>query len=122
MSTENIYQAVLREAARQHQIRPFRDHLDIGSGNGSLIRLFQDRFGTRARACDYTDELMKLPGQKVDIANLNDQPLPYSAGSFDIDRNRRRGPCIEIGRSQLETPFAGAQQDAAENGDCHPPI
>ena len=84
MSTENIYQAVLREAARQHQIRPFRDHLDIGSGNGSLIRLFQDRFGTRARACDYTDELMKLPGQKVDIANLNDQPLPYSAGSFDI--------------------------------------
>jgi SAM-dependent methyltransferase len=35
-------------------------------------------------ACDYTAELMQLPGQTVDIANLNDQPLPYADASFDI--------------------------------------
>ena len=84
MSTRHIYEAVLSEAARQQRTRPFHDHLDIGSGNGELIRLFRDRFGTTACACDYTHELMKLSGQKVDIADLNVQPLPYPDASFDI--------------------------------------
>ena len=34
--------------------------------------------------CDYTDELMKIPGQKVDIANLNHEPLPYGDATFDV--------------------------------------
>jgi ubiquinone/menaquinone biosynthesis C-methylase UbiE len=84
MSTEHIYRATLRAATQRQSVRPFREHLDIGAGNGELIRLFQQRFGTRARACDYTDELMKLPGQRVDIADLNTQPLPYPDASFDI--------------------------------------
>jgi ubiquinone/menaquinone biosynthesis C-methylase UbiE len=84
MSTSNIYAAVLREAGQQYKIRPFRDHLDIGAGNGELIRLFQERFKTKASACDYTRELMKLPGQTVDIADLNVQPLPYPDASFDL--------------------------------------
>ena len=84
MSTSNIYTAVLREAGQQHRRRPFRDHLDIGAGNGELIRLFQEQFRTTASTCDYTHELMKLPGQKVDIADLNVQPLPYPDASFDL--------------------------------------
>jgi SAM-dependent methyltransferase len=84
LSTERIYQTVLREADAFHRARPFRDHLDIGAGRGELIKLFHDRFQTVSRACDYTDELMKLPGQAVDIADLNTQPLPYPDASFDI--------------------------------------
>ncbi|MEI7807760.1 MAG: class I SAM-dependent methyltransferase [Verrucomicrobiota bacterium] len=84
MSTAPIYEAVLREAAPQHQARPFRDHLDIGAGNGELIRLLQKKYNTKASACDYTHELMKLPGQTVDIADLNVQPLPYPDANFDI--------------------------------------
>jgi ubiquinone/menaquinone biosynthesis C-methylase UbiE len=84
VSTERIYAAVLHEAAESHRARPFRDHLDIGAGRGELIRLFRDHFNAASRACDYTDELMQLPGQKVDIADLNFQPLPYPDASFDI--------------------------------------
>jgi ubiquinone/menaquinone biosynthesis C-methylase UbiE len=84
VSTERIYQTVLREAAALNRSRPFHDHLDIGAGRGELIKLFHDRFGTVSRACDYTNELMKLQNQKVDIADLNSQPLPYPDASFDI--------------------------------------
>ena len=44
----------------------------------------RERFKAESAACDYTDQLMKLPGQRVDIANLNTQPLPYTANSFDL--------------------------------------
>ena len=59
-------------------------HLDIGSGDGSLIRLLGNRYELTSRACDYTDELMQLPGQQVDIVNLDTEPLPYAADSFDL--------------------------------------
>jgi ubiquinone/menaquinone biosynthesis C-methylase UbiE len=84
MSTERIYQATLRIAAPWHRARPFRRHLDVGAGRGELIRLFRDRFGTEGTACDYTDELMKLAGQRVDIADLNVQSFPYPDASFDV--------------------------------------
>ena len=84
MSTQPIYTTVLREADGFHRTRSLRDHLDIGAGRGELIQLFKDRFGTVSRACDYTEELMQLPGQTVDIVDLNCQPLPYPDASFDI--------------------------------------
>lgn len=84
MSTQNIYAAVLRLAEPRAVTRPFRKHLDVGAGTGELIRLMRDRFKVESAACDYTDQLMKLPGQRVEIANLNTQPLPYSANSFDF--------------------------------------
>lgn len=84
MSTENIYAAVLRLTEKHGTTLPFRKHLDVGAGTGGLIRLVRERFKTESTACDYTDQLMKLPGQRVDIANLNTQPLPYTASSFDL--------------------------------------
>jgi 2-polyprenyl-3-methyl-5-hydroxy-6-metoxy-1,4-benzoquinol methylase len=84
VSTQRIYAKVLELADGFHRQRAFRRHLDIGAGGGELIQLFRDRLGTASAACDYTDELMKLAGQRVDIADLNVQPLPYPAASFDI--------------------------------------
>jgi ubiquinone/menaquinone biosynthesis C-methylase UbiE len=84
MSTENIYAAVLRLTEKRGTTHPFRQHLDVGAGTGGLIRLMRERFKAESAACDYTDQLMKLPGQRVDIANLNTQPLPYTANSFDL--------------------------------------
>lgn len=84
MSTQNIYAAVLRLAGQRAAVRPFRKHLDVGAGTGELIRLMREQFKTDSAACDYTDQLMKVPGQRVEIANLNSQPLPYAASSFDL--------------------------------------
>src|SRR5262245_13695112 len=81
MSTETIYRGVLRAATRQ---KPFQTHLDVGAGTGRLIELFRERFGVRSWACDYTAQLMKLPGQKVEIADLNHEKLPYANEKFDL--------------------------------------
>lgn len=84
MSTQNIYAAVLRLAEQRAAVKPFRRHLDVGAGRGELIKLVRERFQVESAACDYTDQLMKLPGQRVEIANLNSEPLPYAANSFDL--------------------------------------
>lgn len=84
MSTQNIYSAVLRLAAQRAATRPFKQHLDVGSGTGELIRIVREQLKVESAACDYTDTLMKLPGQRVSIANLNTQPLPYADNSFDL--------------------------------------
>ena len=85
MSTEKIYQAVLKAAGQCYRETPFQDHLDIGAGSGRLIQQMQASFGTISSACDYTDTLMALPGQKVHIIDLNkDKHLPFADASFDI--------------------------------------
>jgi SAM-dependent methyltransferase len=84
MSTEKIYQAVLKVARKTQSEHPPKTHLDIGAGTGRLIRLLHDELDLESSACDYTDELMELPGQRVDVVDLNDDRLPYSAGSYDI--------------------------------------
>ncbi|NJN39867.1 MAG: class I SAM-dependent methyltransferase [Gammaproteobacteria bacterium] len=59
--------------------------LDIGSGTGALIALMRRAHpNVETHACDYIDSLMKVPGQKVDIANLNQDDLPYPAETFDL--------------------------------------
>jgi ubiquinone/menaquinone biosynthesis C-methylase UbiE len=84
MSTEKIYQAVLKVALKSHSEGPLKTHLDIGAGSGRLIQLFKENMGLASCACDYTDTLMKLPGQEVDVVNLNDDRLPYPDASFDV--------------------------------------
>lgn len=84
MSTEQIYQSVLEAALRYHQVKPLRTHLDIGAGSGRLIRLFHENMGVRSSACDYTDSLMELAGQRVDVVNLNHERLPYHDCTFDV--------------------------------------
>jgi ubiquinone/menaquinone biosynthesis C-methylase UbiE len=58
------------------------DHLDIGSGTGDLLRLFAAQFPLRSFACDYTHQLMKVPGQHVAIVDLNREPLPFAENQF----------------------------------------
>lgn len=59
-------------------------YLDIGAGAGDLINLVSKALDVEAHACDYTDTLMQLPGQKVDTCDLNTDPLPYADNSFDL--------------------------------------
>lgn len=85
MSTEKIYAATVRAVERCTPDSGSLKHLDIGSGTGELIRRLRlSRPGITSMACDYTDELMLLKDQKVDIADLNTDGLPYADESFDI--------------------------------------
>lgn len=84
MSTAKIYEGVLRSVETCAGKDGFKSHLDIGAGNGQLINLFQERLGVQSSALDYTDTLMKREGQKVDIADLNKEGLPYDDEQFDI--------------------------------------
>ena len=76
MSIDRIHEKVLELLSATPQIQSYRRHLDIGAGRGTLIGKIQERFKMESAACDYTDELMRLPGMKVGIANLNEQPCP----------------------------------------------
>ena len=82
-STPKIHRAVV-DAIDALRPNLSGSHLDIGSGDGSLIGLLGDRYELTSRACDYTGELMQLPGQQVDIVNLDVEPLPYADASFDL--------------------------------------
>ena len=84
MSTEKIYRSVL-ESLRRQSFRQSINYLDIGAGSGGLIERVKRELDIRdCRACDYTDNLMSIPGQKVDIVNLNREMLPYEDGLFDL--------------------------------------
>jgi len=60
-------------------------YLDIGSGTGALIQLMKESFPTiETSVCDYSDEFMKIPGQRVETVDLNQGILPYEENSFDL--------------------------------------
>jgi ubiquinone/menaquinone biosynthesis C-methylase UbiE len=83
LSTDAILQKVVALAVA-HARAPARA-LDVGSGTGALIGLLRRALPQlQTHACDYTGELMKVPGQRVDIANLSEQPLPYADATFDL--------------------------------------
>lgn len=84
MSIDGIHDKVLELILAEPAASTWQDYLDIGSGRGSLIAKVKSKVNVTAAACDYTDTLMTLPGQRVDIVNLNTQPLPYADASFDI--------------------------------------
>ncbi len=85
LSIPAIHQAVLREAERLSPPALQGDYLDLGSGGGELIeRLCRQFGGLRPFACDYTDKLMRLEGQRVEIADLNREPLPYADNRFAL--------------------------------------
>jgi ubiquinone/menaquinone biosynthesis C-methylase UbiE len=86
MSTGKIYNATIKQILNHvgDKDREFL-HLDIGSGSGDLIIHLKNHLKTSASCCDYTDELMKLPDQQVDIVDLNKtKKLPYENNKFDI--------------------------------------
>jgi ubiquinone/menaquinone biosynthesis C-methylase UbiE len=84
-STSAIHDAIIRviEEARPNGLTG--KYLDIGSGKGELMNSLATRFpNLELFACDYTDQLMKRPGQKVELVDLNQQFLPYPGGEFDV--------------------------------------
>jgi ubiquinone/menaquinone biosynthesis C-methylase UbiE len=84
MSIDRIHEKVLELLLAEPGWRSWTRYLDIGAGRGSLIARVKEKLNVEASVCDYTDELMRLPGQKVDVANLNHEPLPYPDVSFDV--------------------------------------
>ena len=84
MSIDDIHERVLALLLADPRASSWRTYLDIGAGRGALIQRVTSRLGVTASACDYTDALMELPGQRVDVANLNHESLPYADASFDV--------------------------------------
>jgi ubiquinone/menaquinone biosynthesis C-methylase UbiE len=86
MSTQKIYNATINQVLKSiDESKDEHFHLDIGSGSGKLIENLKKYVKTEASCCDYTNDLMKIPGQKVDIIDLNkNKELPYRSNAFDI--------------------------------------
>ncbi len=83
LSTDSILRATLAKIREMSpQLRG--DYLDLGSGNGELIDHVRREFPVQVRACDYRDDLMTLGDVRVDVANVNTEPLPYPDASFDL--------------------------------------
>jgi ubiquinone/menaquinone biosynthesis C-methylase UbiE len=83
LSTDKILGAVLRKI-REMSPQVHGKYLDIGSGHGQLIALVSREFSVETTACDYTSDLMKIPGISVDIVDLNIESLPYQDATFDL--------------------------------------
>jgi 2-polyprenyl-3-methyl-5-hydroxy-6-metoxy-1,4-benzoquinol methylase len=47
-----------------------------------LLRLVRAHYPLRSFGCDYTDKLAHVPGTKLDVVDLNRQPLPYANDCF----------------------------------------
>jgi ubiquinone/menaquinone biosynthesis C-methylase UbiE len=84
MAIDRIHKKVLELVLMEPGCQRWTHHLDIGAGHGGLIKRMKSLLKVDSRVCDYTDALMKLPDQKVDIANLNHDPLPYANATFDV--------------------------------------
>ncbi len=86
MSTEKIYNATINQVLNHFREREGKLlHLDVGSGSGDLVKLLKKQLNTKSSCCDYADKLIQLPGQRVDLVNLNiKKELPYQENMFDI--------------------------------------
>ncbi|MFH1137782.1 MAG: class I SAM-dependent methyltransferase [Pseudomonadota bacterium] len=85
MSSNKIFEAVLKVATEHQRQRPLHDHLDIGSGTGELIGLLRDRCGVASRACDCTADMLKTPDIPLDLIDLNqEKKLGYADETFDL--------------------------------------
>jgi ubiquinone/menaquinone biosynthesis C-methylase UbiE len=85
LSTEKILLSVINEATNCFPSdNKAINHLDIGAGNGELIKLISSKLNTISSACDYTESLMEIKEQCVDVCDLNTQKLPYKDEAFDL--------------------------------------
>lgn len=83
LSTPSIVRAVV---GKIRELRPHLqgDYLDVGAGNGELIDRVMREFKVKVQACDYRDDLMTIGELKVEVVDLNQEPLPYPNESFDL--------------------------------------
>jgi len=84
LGTSAIHRAVLSAIERAAPRELSGDHLDVGSGTGELLRLCAGRYSLRSFACDYTEGLIKTSGQKVEVVDLNRNPLPFEGNRFAL--------------------------------------
>jgi SAM-dependent methyltransferase len=84
LSTPTIHRAILRAIEKAAPTGLSGDYLDVGSGVGKLLDLIRARYPVNCFACDYTHELMRSPGQQVEIVDLNHEPLPYADNRFSL--------------------------------------
>jgi SAM-dependent methyltransferase len=83
-STATIYQAVIKMIDQVFVDTGNGRHLDIGSGDGRLLKLISDSHRLRQSACDYSSRFMKRPNLHVDTVDLNHERLPYPDAQFDL--------------------------------------
>lgn len=83
LSTGSILRGTLAKI-REYSPQLRGDYLDLGSGNGELIDRVMRTYPVKVRACDYRADLMALNDVRVDVADLNVDPLPYPDASFDL--------------------------------------
>ena len=83
-STDTIYQAVIKMIDQVFVHTGNGRHLDIGSGDGRLLKLISDSYPLRQSACDYSSRFMKRPNLPVDTVDLNHERLPYPDEQFDL--------------------------------------
>jgi SAM-dependent methyltransferase len=84
-----IYNAVVATCQRRLPVEAqgtMRSHLDIGAGQGDLIRHLGGAMALRSAACDFHVErfagaLAEIPVAQVDVER---EPLPYPDGAFDL--------------------------------------
>lgn len=67
LSTERILTSTTREAIRLLNGKKDINHLDLGSGNGELIRLIKANTQTISSACDYTEDLPHIEYRPLKI-------------------------------------------------------
>ena len=87
MCTPQIYAAVTETCRRR--LPPAapgttRSHLDIGAGQGELIRQLGDAMSMRSAACDFHVERFDRSDVPIAQVDLEREPLPYPDGEFDL--------------------------------------
>lgn len=107
MSTQNIYDAVIRAARRRlPSLAAGQDrHLDIGAGEGHLILEFRKHFPLDSRACDFHIERFAADHVPCAQLNLNKDPLPYADGQFDLVTSSEVVEHLESYRGLLREAF-----------------
>jgi SAM-dependent methyltransferase len=87
MCTPQIYAAVAATCRRRLPAASpgvTRSHLDIGAGQGELIRRLDAALGLRSAACDFHVERFDAPGVPIAQVDLEREPLPHRDGEFDL--------------------------------------
>ena len=107
MSTPNIYAAVI--AAAKGRLSSVHagggGHLDIGAGQGELIKALRQSLPLSSSACDFHVERFALKDITCAQVNLNHQSLPYPDAKFDLVTSSEVVEHVENYRALLREAF-----------------